>query len=234
MAKKKKHILSIRVTDREQIWGFVYLLVSLFVLPSLLKWGNGLLPFPISSTWLNFFYFLLNFLFILWIFHGFFKRSLQHIGTHVLLFLGVAISGFAAYWLSSWGISSLLRLLFADYANLNDMSILSMAHENFLISFLGTVFLVPLAEEALHRGLIFGSLYPKHHAMAYILSTVIFASVHIMGYVGSYSVLHLALAFLQYIPAGLVLCWAYRQSGSIFAPILIHTTINAIAMFSLR
>ena len=71
MAKKKKHILSIRVTDREQIWGFVYLLVSLFVLPSLLKWGNGLLPFPISNTWLNFFYFLLNFLFILWIFQCF-------------------------------------------------------------------------------------------------------------------------------------------------------------------
>ena len=234
MAKKKKHILSIRVTDREQVWGFVYLLISLFVLPSLLSWGNSLLPFALSRTWVNFFYFLLNFLFIFWIFHGFFKRSLQHIGTHIPAFFLAVIAGFGAYWLCSWGISSLLRLLFADYANLNDLSILSMVHENFLISFLGTVFLVPVAEEALHRGLIFGSLYPKHHAMAYILSTAIFASVHIMGYVGSYSVPHLILAFIQYIPAGLALCWAYRQSGSIFAPILIHTTINAIAMFTLR
>ena len=234
MAKKKKRILSVRVTDREQVWGFVYLLVSLFVLPSLLKWGNGLLPVPLRSIWLNSLYFLLNFSMIVWIFRGLFHRSLQQIGTHIPEFFLAILAGFGAYWLSSWGLTSLLRLLFADYANLNDLSVISMAQENFLVSFLGTVFLVPVAEEALHRGLIFGSLYPKQHAVAYILSTVIFASVHIMGYVGTYSAPHLALAFLQYIPAGLALCWAYRQSGSIFAPILIHAAINAIAMFSLR
>ena len=55
-----------------------------------------------------------------------------------------------------------------------------------------------------------------------------------MNYVGVYSLPHLLLAYAQYIPAGLMLAWAYRKSGSIFAPMLIHATINAISLFSLR
>ena len=109
-----------------------------------------------------------------------------------------------------------------------------MLHDNFWVMAIGTVFLVPVAEEALHRGLIFGSLYQKSHMAGYLLSAAIFSAVHIFGYTGVYTPLHLVLAFLQYIPAGLTLCWAYRLSGSIYAPILIHATINAISLISLR
>jgi membrane protease YdiL (CAAX protease family) len=91
-----------------------------------------------------------------------------------------------------------------------------------------------VAEESLHRGLIFGSLYVKSHMAAYILSTMIFAAVHVMGYVGIYSARDTALAFVQYIPAGLALAWAYRKSGSIFAPMLMHATINCVSLFALR
>ena len=107
-----------------------------------------------------------------------------------------------------------------------------MAQSNFPVIFVGTVILVPVAEEALHRGLVFGSLYHKNAAVAYLLSTVIFASVHLMGYVGVYSSLHLALAFLQYVPAGFALAWAYRRSGSIFAPMVMHAVINALGMLA--
>ena len=234
MAKKKQHNLSIRVTNREQIWGFAYLLVSLFVLPSLLNWANGFLPVPLSGAWLNFIYFSLNFVFIFWIFAGFFKRSLIHIGQNVGSFLVAVLVGCGIYLLCSWAISWLIHCFFQDFSNLNDETIASMAHGNFAISFLGTVFLVPIAEEALHRGLVFGSLYPKSHAAAYMFSTIIFTVVHVMGYIGVYSPLHLALACLQYLPAGLILARAYRKSGSIFAPILIHMTVNTIGMLSLR
>ena len=44
----------------------------------------------------------------------------------------------------------------------------------------------------------------------------------------------LFLNFLQYLPAGIALCWAYEQADSIFAPILIHTAINLLAMVAMR
>lgn len=232
MAKKAKK-LSIRPTDKEQIWGLVYLLFSLLVLPSLLSGFNALLPAPMNKAWFNFLYFSLNFLFIIWIFHGMFRRSLTYAGSHFWDFLLAVLVGAGVYWLCNWGLSLLFGWLFPDFINLNDSSISAMVHDHFGIMLIGTAILVPVAEEALHRGLIFGSLYPKSHAAAYILSTVIFSAVHTMQYIGAYSTRNLLLAFAQYIPAGLALAWAYRKSGSIFAPIVIHALINAIGLYTI-
>ena len=233
MAKKTKR-LSVHLTDREQVWAIIYLLLSLFLLPELLNWMNGYLPTPLNSMWINFLYFTVNFLFVFWIFSGFFKRSLIYAGQNVLDFLVAVLLGSAAYWLLSWAVSQGLQYFFPDFANLNDGSISAMVQDNFVLMFIGTVVFVPVAEEALHRGLIFGSLYPKSHGAAYALSIVIFAAVHIMGYVGVYSPLHIALAFVQYVPAGACLAWAYRRSGSIFAPMLMHAVINAVGIFAQR
>lgn len=231
---KKRILLSVHLTDKEEILGIAYLLFSLFLLPSLLSILNDYLPTSLSSAWLNFLYFAVNFLFILWIFHGFFKRSFLYAGSHTGDFLLAVLLGLAAYLLSNWGISLLYARLFPDFANLNDSSISSMVHSNFWVMALGTVIFVPVAEEALHRGLIFGCLYQKSHLAGYLLSTAIFAAVHVMGYAGVYSTAHVLLALVQYIPAGLALSWAYRKSGSIFASILIHAMINAVSLFASR
>ncbi len=233
MAKNSKK-LSVRLTDREQIWGIVYLLVSVFLLPMLLRYLNGLLARPVGNAWFNFIYFSCNFACVLWIFHGFFKRSLSYAGQNVWIFLLAVLLGAVGYFALSKVLGMALNWLFPNYVNLNDASIITMAHSNFLVMFIGTVFLVPVTEEVLHRGLVFGSLYPKSHVAAYLLSAAIFSAVHIVGYVGIYSLPHLLLAFLQYIPAGLALAWAYRFSGSIFAPIVIHATVNAIGLVAMR
>ena len=231
---KRSHRLSVRLTDREQIWALVYLLFSYLVLPEILHWLNGYLSAPLGNLWVNSVYFSVNFLMILWIFGNFFRRSLVHIGQNMWDFLLAATAGFAGYWLSSWVISLVYGRFFPDFLNLNDGSVISMAQGNFALVFVCTVILVPVAEEALHRGLIFGGLYHKNAAVAYGLSTAIFAFVHLLGYVGVYSPLHFVLAFLQYVPAGLTLAWAYRRSGSIFAPMLMHAVINAVGMFAQR
>lgn len=231
---KKTNKLAVHLTDKEQIWSIVYLLASYFLLPELLRLMNGNLPTPLGKAWFNFLYFTINFIVIFWILQGFFKRSLVYAGRNMGDFLLAAVVGSALYWLCNWGYSELLRRFFPSFLNLNDSSISGMVSENFAIMFLGTVIFVPITEEAFHRALIFGSLYPKSHAVAYILSAVIFAAIHIMGFVGVYTPLNLALAFLQYIPAGLILAWVYRKSGSIFAPILMHTIINAVGMLAQR
>lgn len=226
--------LAIRPTDQEQVWGIVYLLFSILMLPTLLRLLNGLLPVPLGNAWFNFLYFSCNFLFVTWIFHGFFKRCVVHAGKHTWRFLAAVLIGIAAYWLLNYLTSLILGWISKDYVNLNDSTVLTMAHGHFPIMLLGTVFLVPVAEETLHRGLVFGSLYSKNHCMAYVISAAVFSAVHIIGYIGVYDPLHLLVAFLQYVPAGLVLAWTYRFSGSIFAPMIIHATINAIGLFALR
>ena len=233
MAKKTKR-LSVHLTDREQAWAILYLLACYSFLPWILNSMNGYLSTPLSSIWLNFLYYCINFLAIIWIFGAFFRRSLVYAGQHITDFLIAVIAGFLVYWLCNWALARALDTFFPDFVNLNDGSIGSMAGSNYTIMFIGTVILVPVAEEALHRGLVFGCLYPKSHTVAYILSASVFSTVHILGYVGIYSPLHLTLAFIQYLPAGLILAWAYRKSGNIFAPIVMHAINNGIGMLAFR
>ena len=96
------------------------------------------------------------------------------------------------------------------------------------------MFLVPTVEECLYRGLIFGTLRSRNRLAAYALSAALFSLVHVVGYIGVYPLPLLALCLLQYVPAGLCLAQAYEAADNIFAPILIHTTVNAIGMIAMR
>lgn len=226
--------LPVCMTGRERKLGFLYLLADLLLIPSLLLCVNSLLGSPLSSLWINFLYFALNFLFVCGIFRGFLRKSLIHAGRNVGSFLIAVLAGFLLYWLCNFAVSAAIAHIRPDFSNLNDQSIAEMSAGNFFIMAFGTVILVPVAEETLHRGLIFGTLYPKNRAAAYLLSTIAFAVVHLCAYLGVYSPVDLGLAFLQYVPAGLILAWAYQKSGSIYAPMLIHIAVNAMGTYALR
>ena len=99
---------------------------------------------------------------------------------------------------------------------------------------IGTVILVPPAEECLFRGLIFRKLYGKNQAAAYLISILAFSCIHIFGYIGVYSPLELTMAVLQYLPAGLCLAWSYTRADTLFAPILIHAAVNYVTINGLR
>ena len=128
----------------------------------------------------------------------------------------------------------LTALLAPDFSNANDAAISAMLGSSRFLMTVGTVVLVPLAEECLFRGLIFRTLYSSSRWAAYIVSILVFAAVHIAGFITQYSPLELLLSFLQYLPAGLCLAWAYTKADTIFAPILMHTIINAVAIIALR
>ena len=99
---------------------------------------------------------------------------------------------------------------------------------------IGTVLLVPVVEEMLFRGVLFGRLYQKNCFLAYALSTILFSCIHIVGYLGVYAPTDLFLSFLQYVPAGICLAWSYAKSGCIWAPILIHIAVNQVGTLSMR
>lgn len=232
MSKSKQ--LHISMTGNETRCGWIYLFFEVFVLPSLLVMLNGILPVPVRPAILNSIYYLLNFIAILAIFHRFLLKSLASVGKQFWSFLQAAVLGFVAYWLCNTLLSRGILAIFPNFFNVNDAGIAAMAKKDLFLMAIGTVFLVPVVEECLFRGLIFHGLHGKNRFLAYSISALCFSAIHVMSYIGAYDRITLILCFLQYIPAGLWLAWSYAKSGTIFTPILIHAAVNAIGIYSLR
>lgn len=222
------------LTGKEMSWGARYLLFQTVFLPSLLNYGNSFLPVPLSAAWLNALFFTLNLVAALWIFRhyllGFFPiggRQLLKIFLFGILFFAI-----------NQGCSRLLHWLFsavvADFSNVNDATIAALTRENFLLMTICSVLFVPVAEECFFRGLLFRGLYRRAPWVGWTISVFLFSFLHVMNYIGALSPLSLGLCFLQYVPAGLCLAAAYRLSGSLLCPILIHAAVNAAGILKLR
>ena len=218
----------------ESTLGLIYIVLQVFVLPVALVVINAFLPRPLTASALNFAVFGINFICVTVIFHRFLIESIKIFTQKIRKTLGICLKGFGLYWIGSILVNILVVYLEPEFSNVNDENIAILTGENYLLMAVGTVILVPVVEETLYRGVVFGQLYQKNPLIAYIVSVVVFASLHVFGYIGLYDPLRLLLCFLQYIPAGIVLAWTYVKADTIFAPVLIHMTVNLIGMLAMR
>lgn len=223
-----------KMTPAEKKLGWFYWAFQLVLLPVILVLLNNHFGSPMTETELNLLFFVLNFVLLLLIFHKFIFHSCKTGILRPFRTLRWAFFGFGLYWLCSLGVGWLILDLNPEFVNVNDQSIFLMLEENYSLTVLGTVLLAPVAEELLYRGLIFGTLYERSKLLAYIASTLLFALVHIVGYITIYDLPTLLLCLLQYLPAGLCLGFAYARTGSILTPILAHIAVNQIAISSAR
>ena len=226
------NVFSVPMNHREAKNGAVYLLVSLFLLPYLLFAVGSI--FPLSDAALNFLYFLTNFLAVIILFCQFLTRSAMDALKKPGRLLSVSFCFFLIYLAANLLVSHLILSVFPDFSNQNDSNIQQMTGQNGFLMILGTVFFVPLTEECLYRGLLFGVLRRRSRPVSFLISVPVFCMIHIIGYVGTVSAEVLLLSFLQYIPAGVFLALAYERADSIYAPILIHTAVNALGMIAAR
>ena len=229
----KQHI-SVSLNKKEFLWGWVYLAAELLILPSVLFYLSGRLFPDVTDAEVNFLYYLINFIAVCLIFCGFLKRNLGIAKSNLMRTFLYILLGLAGYWASNLVLAELTTILMPDFSNVNDMNIAAISRDGYFLMALGTVLLVPTAEECLFRGLLFRGFYGKSRWAAYAISALCFSFIHIGGYLGSYDLPLLALCFVQYLPAGLILAWSYEKSNTIFTPILIHTVINAIGIYSMR
>ena len=228
---KKRPKFNPKLTEQTLYLGWGWFIFELAFLPGLLLNWLGKLNF--SDAWVNFSYYFLNFFVCLRIFRDLLKKDLKTAGKELPRFLGAVALGFAGFVLADRGVDRLLSLAAPGFSNVNDQHIAAMFARSPWPMAIGTVLLVPLGEECLFRGLIFGGLYRKNKAAAYALTAAGFAGVHVLGYWGQYSPTVLALCFVQYLIPGLLLCAVYVYSRTIFAPIFLHTAINTIAVWEL-
>ena len=219
---------------QEILCGIIYLVFQFVFLPSLLYAVNDILKRPMSESELNFLYYFINFIAMLVLFHDYLGKSAACARQHPGMFCEAVILGFVAYYACFFAVDKAVSLLLPGFSNQNNASIFSMFDRNPFLMFIGTVVLVPPFEECIFRGLIFRNLYGKSPWIAYTVSILAFALVHITGYLGTYTPLEVVMAVLQYLPAGLCLAWSYTRGNTIFAPILIHAAVNYITIYGIR
>ena len=226
--------LSVTMTRKEKLLGWIYYPLQLLVIPVLVSLINALAGYPLNEATLNVVYFGVNFLCVGLIFFRFLKENAKVALSFPLRCLSSAAFGMVLYWGLSYAVQIVIVVVSPDFFNINDAAIGSMVQENYTLMVIGTVLLVPLAEETLYRGLMFGQLYNRSPLAAYVVSVCVFAAVHVVGYIGQYAPLQLCLCFLQYLPAGVAMGWAYARANSIWSPILMHITFNLIGMAFMR
>ena len=225
--------LTIKMHRSETILGLIYIFLQIFILPLVLVMVNSFLPSPLSEAALNFSCFSINFICVTVIFHRFLLDSFWTLFKNPKQIFITCLKGFGLYWLGSILVNILVISLDPGFSNVNDDNIAILTDQNFYLMVIGTVVLVPVVEETLYRGVIFGQLYSKNSVISYIVSIAVFSALHILGYVGYYSPFRLLLCFLQYIPAGFFLAWTYVKTDTIWAPIIIHMTVNLIGMLAM-
>ena len=231
---KRNGTLGTPMSRGELIGGFIYLPIYVIGLSLLLGLILGLANVQMSDTRLNLLYFLINFLAIAVIFHRWLITSLSGVGRRFWLFLQAVVLGFVFYYALSWVLGLILSLLDLAVASPNDAEIARLAAGDFRLTVLCTVFLAPPVEETLFRGLLFGNIHSKNRILAYVVSVLLFAVLHVWSYVGSVGWVNAALAAVAYLPAGIALGWTYEKSDTIWAPIVVHALINAVSMGILR
>lgn len=81
--------------------------------------------------------------------------------------------------------------------------------------------IVPIAEELFFRGFVYGTLRRWGAALAAVLSSIFFASVH-------NQIVH----FLPIFLLGVILALLYQRTGSLLPPIMVHAVNNVVAVLA--
>ena len=178
---KRKH--TAYMTPGEQVAGTAFFVVYLVVLPfaagPLFRLAGNLLGMVISDGLQNVLTYYLLFAVSVIIFHGFLARTSRQLVEH----LGTACKAVAGGLVALYGLNELVyrltNLLVGNRTNLNNTTVFAQIDAAPHVTILIVVFLAPFVEEVLFRGLVFGNLRAKSRLVAYVVSCLLFALLHV-------------------------------------------------------
>ena len=228
MANAKSRSLGPGLSTAEQVAGFCYLPFYVVLLGWGIQWLSELLGLGLTELQVNVTFFVINCVMIWVIFHNFLIRSFRAIRFWELV--QALILGFCLYYAGNFVFNWIISLLDLTITSFNDETILGLISQNKWVMVICSVLLAPIVEETLVRGLLFGVLRRQSRILAYVVTIIFFAVIHVWQYLLVYDFKAVLLAALQYIPAGIALGWTYEKSNTVWAPIFLHMTINAISM----
>lgn len=221
-----------RFTPSEFYRGWVFFALYLFVFPLLMGWLQMLLSqrfdFFLQTSEFSLIYYFLLLCAALLLFWSFLRQ-----GFDILLDdLPENLSAFLIGLVGAGGLQFLVSLLPLPVEDPNPASYA----DSFFLAPASTVavlvLLMPILEEVLFRGLLFGSLRQYSRGLAFAVS--------ILAY-DLFCVLPLAwtplgfdpaflLLLLRYLPMSAALTWCYDKGGSIWAAIALHIALNGLVL----
>ncbi len=155
------------------------------------------------------------------------RTTLKEIGLHKLptwIDIFLAPSGFVVYLLLSVALVFLASqaLPWFDITQAQDVGFDNLVWRyEYLLAFLALVVIVPVAEEVLFRGYLYGKMRKTIPAWAVIIITaVLFGAVH-----GAWNLA------VDMFALGIILGLLREVTGGLWAPILLHMTKNAVAFY---
>ena len=180
-----------------------------------------------TSLTINIVYFSVNLAAVLLIFHGFLRQPF--FAGRFWNFVQSLVLGFALYYAGTWALQFALTKLAPGFTIYNNETISTLISDNQYVMMAVTVFVAPIIEETLVRGLVFGSIQPTSRVMAYIVSAALFTLMHNWQYFTLYPAGKVLLSCIPYLPASVALAWTYEKAGTIWASISLHAIVNALS-----
>jgi membrane protease YdiL (CAAX protease family) len=221
------------LTRGEKIFLWIYLPIHVVVLPLLLGMTqlSGLMG--MSEGDMNLMYYGVGLLCMLIFLRSFLRRSFDRLCDRIMACAFAVILGYMLMLALNYFAAMLETLFEQQLDNLNNDAVTQLASSDYGKAAALAVFLAPMVEEPLFRAGIFGTIRKKHRFWAYAVSIVLFALYHVWQYALAYADPMYLLIAVEYIPAGLALCWAYDRTGSIWTPIFLHMLINWLNLAAL-
>ncbi|MCR4935603.1 MAG: CPBP family intramembrane metalloprotease [Oscillospiraceae bacterium] len=218
------------MTPTERILGWIWLPVNTFLLPILAAVYVYANPGQLSDGALNLITYAVSALAVLLMLHRFWRESFHRMLERPGRCLGAMLLGVLVNYALSLVVSPVLMMaLDGAVDNPNNAALVEIAQQDLGMIKAASIFLAPLVEESLFRGVVFGSLRPKHRFWAYAVSAGLFALLHVWQYILVSADASLLVYVLQYIPSAVALAVCYERSGSIWPPIFLHMLLNSLA-----
>jgi membrane protease YdiL (CAAX protease family) len=229
-----KNAFKFPMLKSERIAGLLYLAVHACVLPWLVVYVYTdilrNMDVVLTGANLNLIYYVVSFAFVMIFMFRYLKTSFSDLVDNPLGSLKAVILAYMFNYAALTLVSLFLSAVLVNVANPNSQEIVNQTKLDPNAVIVVAVLLVPVVEESLFRGALFGTLRTRSRLAAYIVSAALFSVYHLWQYFLGGFEWHMLLYLLQYIPASLALCWCYEKSGSIWAPIILHAAINFISI----
>ena len=218
------------MTASERSRGLVFFALYLLVFPYLNAWAQRVISGegePLVAE-ANVLYYTLLFTLSLLLFWSFLKKDF----VELLSWLPENLFGVAVGLLAAGGLHLLVsRLPFpvSDPIGAQYAAEYAAAPVPTLVLVL---LLIPLVEEVLFRGVLFGNLRGYSRVLAYLVCVPFYALALVWRYALDFSDPRYLLLGLLYLPMSLALTWCYDNGGSVWSGVVLHGALNGIILFT--
>lgn len=216
------------LTKTERLLGAFLLPVHVFLLPVLLSMLLEYWPTGFSAVQRNTLYFAISFVLILLLMRSFLRKEWDRLCDYKLPSLLLIVPAHLLCVFLSFIVIGLTMLLPEELSALYDQALTELSGLSGEGSFTLLVLLVPIVEETLFRGLVFGTLREKNRLAAYLISALLYVICAVWQYAVRYPNASILFYAMQELPMAFALAWCYERSGTLWSPILYHAAYNLI------